>query len=141
MRFTTSCCRTNITRLSKLIFLLLPVIGLLACGAAMAQSSTYKVGRPPTAEELRTWNNLVGPKGEELPIGTGTAKEGASIFAAKCAMCHGENGKGGVPTEFGASYPALVGGVGSLNTPKPVFTPGSRMPYTTTLFDYIQRAM
>jgi mono/diheme cytochrome c family protein len=139
MRSTTSCCRMSITR-SKFAFLL-PVMVLLACGAAMAQSPAYKVGRPPTAEELRTWNNLVGPKGEELPIGSGSAVEGAPIFASKCAMCHGQDGKGGVPMEFGASYPRLVGGVGSLNTPKPVFTPGSRMPYATTLFDYIQRAM
>jgi mono/diheme cytochrome c family protein len=144
MRFTTSCCRMSITLLSKPVFLLLPVMALLACGAAMAQSSstaTSNVGRPATAEEIRTWNNLVGPKGEELPIGSGTAVEGARIFASKCQICHGPNGEGGVPMEFGATYPRLVGGVGSLNTPKPVFTPGSRMAYATTLFDYIQRAM
>jgi mono/diheme cytochrome c family protein len=139
MRSTTSWCRIRIT-LFKPSFVLLVMV-LLACGAAMAQTPTYKVGRPPTAEELRTWDNLVGPKGKELPIGSGTAREGAPIFAAKCAMCHGQNGEGGVPTEFGFTYPRLVGGVGSLNTPKPVFTPGSRMAYATTIFDYIQRAM
>ena len=139
MRSTTSWCRIRIT-LFKSSFVLLVMV-LLACGAAMAQTPTYNVGRPPTAEELRTWNNLVGPKGEGLPIGSGTAAQGAPIFASKCAMCHGQNGKGGVPTEFGFTYPALVGGVGSLNTPKPVFTPGSRMAYATTIFDYIQRAM
>ena len=138
MLLTSSICRIRITLKSKS---LLPVVALLACGTAMAQTPTYKVGRPPTAEELKTWDNLVGPRGDTLPIGSGSAKDGAPVFAAKCAMCHGKDGKGGVPSELGFTYPKLVGGVGSLNTPNPVFTPGSRMPYPTTIFDYIQRAM
>jgi mono/diheme cytochrome c family protein len=141
MRCTTPYCRIRIFR-SKSNFLL-PVMALLACGAAMAQSPspTYKVGRSPTAEELRTWDNLVGAKGKELPIGSGSAVEGAPIFAAKCAVCHGKDGQGGVPTEFGFTYPRLVGGVGTLNTPNAIKTSGSWFPYATTLFDYIQRAM
>ncbi|MBZ5697518.1 MAG: cytochrome c [Acidobacteriia bacterium] len=141
MRLTSSIYRIRITRPRSNF--LLPVVALLACGAAMAQSPTYKVGRPPTAEELHTWDNLVGAKGKELPIGSGSAVEGAPVFAAKCAMCHGKDGQGGVPVPegFGFTYARLVGGVGSLNTPKPIFTVGSRMPYATTLFDYIQRAM
>src|ERR1035437_9126193 len=65
MRLTSSICRIRITRKSNF---LLPVVALLACGTAMAQSPTYNVGRPPTAEELHTWDNLVGAKGKELPI-------------------------------------------------------------------------
>jgi mono/diheme cytochrome c family protein len=109
----------------------------------MAQTPNYKLGRPATAQELHAWDNLVGPKGEQLPIGSGTAVQGAPIFTVKCAMCHGIDGNGGVPIPngMGFQYPALVGGVGSLNTPKPVFTIGSRMAYATTIFDYIQRAM
>ena len=34
-----------------------------------------------------------------------------------------------------------MGGIGSLNTDKPVKTVGSYWPYATTLFDYIRRAM
>ena len=139
MRLTSSYCRIRII-LSRSNFLL-PVLILAGWSAALAQSPTYKVGRPPTPEELRTWDNLVGPKGLELPAGSGTAVQGAPIFAAKCSFCHGKDGQGGVSTEFGFTYPRLVGGVGSLNTPNPVFTPGSRMPYATTIFDYIQRAM
>ncbi len=139
MRLTSSICLIRITRASRNF--LLPVVALLACGTAMAQIPGYNVGRPPTAEELKTWDNLVGAKGKELPIGSGSAVEGAKVFAQKCMMCHGKDGKGGVEIEFGFTYPKLVGGVGSLNTPKPVFTVGSRMPYPTTLFDYIQRAM
>ena len=36
---------------------------------------------------------------------------------------------------------ALVGGQGTLATPKPLKTVGSYWPYATTLFDYINRAM
>jgi cytochrome c len=36
---------------------------------------------------------------------------------------------------------ALVGGIGSLATDKPVRTVGSFWPYATTLFDYVRRAM
>ena len=35
----------------------------------------------------------------------------------------------------------LVGGQGTLATPKPLKTVGSYWPYSTTLFDYINRAM
>jgi S-disulfanyl-L-cysteine oxidoreductase SoxD len=114
---------------------LLPAVVLLTCGTALAQSPTYKVGRAPTAEELRTWDNLVGPDGKELPAGKGTGQEGAAIFAARCAMCHGQDGVGNWP------YARLTGGVGTLNTPNPIKTPASNMPYATTIFDFIQRAM
>src|SRR6202049_5396583 len=59
--------------------LLLPSVALIACGAAMAQSPTYKVGRPPTEAELRAWDNVVGPEGKELPLGSGSAKEGEKV--------------------------------------------------------------
>ena len=35
----------------------------------------------------------------------------------------------------------LVGGIGTLDSKKPVKTVGSYWPYATTLFDYIRRAM
>ena len=84
--------------------LFVPAIALLACGAAMAQSPTYKVGRPPTEAELRAWDNVVGPDGKELPPGAGTAKEGAKVYAGKCSFCHGQTGTEG-------PAPRLVGGV------------------------------
>jgi cytochrome c len=56
-------------------------------------------------------------------------------------MCHGKDGQGGVPIEFGFTYSRLVGGVGTLNTPNGIKTVGSYMPYATTIWDYINRAM
>src|ERR1700687_4817637 len=89
--------------------LLVPAMALVACGAAMAQSPTYKVGRPPTEAELRAWDNVVGPDGKELPPGAGTAKDGAKVYAGKCSFCHG-------PTGIEGPAPRLVGGVDSVST-------------------------
>ena len=47
-----------------------------------------------TDEEIRAWNIDIGPAGKELPPGSGTAKEGAQIFAAKCSLCHGPTAEG-----------------------------------------------
>ena len=65
---------------------LLAVMVLFACVAAMAQSPTYKMGRTPTEAEVRAWDHAVGPDGKELPPGSGTAVEGAKIYAAKCSF-------------------------------------------------------
>jgi mono/diheme cytochrome c family protein len=125
--------KTRCTKSSK-SNLLVPVMALLACGTAMAQSPTYKVGRPPTEAELRTWDNVVGSEGKELPPGSGTAKEGAKIYATKCAFCHGKTGTEGPAWR-------LVGGTGTLSTPTPVMTAGSYWPFATTIWDYINRTM
>ena len=113
---------------------LVQVTALIACGAATAQSPTCKVGRPPTEAELRAWDNVVGPDGKELPPGTGTAKEGARVYATKCSFCHGQTGTEG-------PAPRLIGGVDSLSTHTPVLTAGSYWPFATTVWDYINRSM
>jgi cytochrome c len=121
---------------------LLPALILCACGATWAQSPTYGVGRTPTPEEIRAEDITVSPDGKNLPPGKGTAKEGAAIFAQKCAMCHGENGSGGLApmlikpeTPVKSSTPCL----------EPCIGPGDVMalhaPYATTIWDYINRAM
>jgi len=115
--------------------LLLAVVVLFACVVAMAQSPTYKLGRTPTDAEVRAWDHAVGPEGKELPPGSGTAVEGAKLFAAKCSMCHGKNAEGNFP------YARLAGGVGTLNTPTPIRSSGSYLPYATTIWDFINRAM
>src|SRR5215471_19304799 len=62
---------------------------------ARAQSPTYGLGRTPTADEIRARDITIGPTGAELPPGSGTAKEGATVYAQKCASCHGATGSGG----------------------------------------------
>jgi len=120
--------------MSKSSFLLAVTI-LFACSAAMAQGSTYKMGRAPTEAELKAWDHAVGPEGKELPAGSGSAVEGAKTFAAKCSFCHGKNAEGIFP------WPRLAGGVGTLNTPNPIRSSGSYLPYATTIWDFINRAM
>ena len=74
----------------------LVTIALLLGSPAFAQSPTYGVGRATTAEELRTLDISIGPTGEELPPGRGTAKEGAKVFEQKgCSICHGAELIGG----------------------------------------------
>ena len=94
----------------------------------------YGLGRSATEEEVRAWNIDVPPSGEGLPPGSGTVKQGAQVYRAKCARCHGATGVEG-------PYDVLVGGRDSLNTEKPLKTVGSYWPYATTLYDYINRAM
>jgi mono/diheme cytochrome c family protein len=109
---------------------------LAACTTAWAQAPNYKnIGRAPTQEEIRAWDDAIGPAGKELPPGSGTAKQGAEVFAAKCAMCHGPGGEGTTLA------PRLVGGKGTLTSPKPVLTVGSYWPFATTIFDYVRKAM
>lgn len=107
---------------------------LLATSCAFAQSKP--IGRPATQAEIQALNYTVLPTGEGLPEGHGTATQGQPVFKEKCAPCHNEKGEGKE-----GQYPALVGGVGTLATNKPLKTVGSVLPHATTLFDYIRRAM
>lgn len=102
--------------------------------AARAQSPTYHVGRPATPDEIKAIDIDVRPDGRGLLPGRGTAAQGKAVFAARCVTCHGATGKEG-PQDI------LVGGRGTLKTPKPLKTVGSYWPYATTVWDYVHRAM
>jgi cytochrome c len=105
--------------------------------ASVARGETpghYGIGRTATDAEIAGWNIDIGRNGENLPPGSGTVAHGKEIFAEQCAACHGEKGQGGVGER-------LVGGQGTIATPKPIKTVGSFWPYAPTLFDYIRRAM
>ena len=110
---------------------LVPLCGIVA----WAQTPTYNLGRTPSAEEVRAWDISVGPDGKELQPGSGTAREGAKIYAQQCAACHSPNGEG---SKLG---PRLIGGKGTLVGFLPVKTVGSYWPFATTIWDYINRAM
>ena len=108
---------------------------LLLMGVTLsAQPPSYQVGRPPTPEEVRDLGSAIAPDGTGLPEGSGTVAAGRELFAAQCARCHGPNGEGDVGAR-------LIGGQGTLATPRPIKTVGSFWPYATTLWDYINRAM
>ena len=122
--------------------LLVPMMTVGACVAALAQTPTYNRGRAASAEEIRAWDISIDPEGKGLPPGRGTAQEGAAIYARRCAVCHGPTGAEGEPPAKGRrTAPVLVGGKGTLNTPNPVRTIGSFWPVATPIWDYINRAM
>ena len=112
----------------------LSAILLAAAATLSAQSPRYGVGRPPSPEEMRNLESAIAPDGTGLPPGSGTVAAGRELFEAQCARCHGPAGDGGVGAR-------LVGGQGTLATPRPLRTVGSFWPYATTLWDYVNRAM
>jgi cytochrome c len=104
---------------------------LLLSGSAL--SAGPNLGKPIEPGDLAAWDIHVLPDGRGLPPGSGTPEQGARIYAQKCAMCHGENGKGGISA-------ALVGGapLRTIDTPKTI---ANFWPYATTVFDFIRRSM
>ena len=108
---------------------------LMASAATRAGAQDgYGIGRAATPAEIAGWNIDIGRDGSNLPAGSGSVAHGREVFAQQCAACHGEKGEGGVGDR-------LVGGQGTIATPKPIKTVGSYWPYAPTLFDYIRRAM
>jgi S-disulfanyl-L-cysteine oxidoreductase SoxD len=114
-------------------------IALAAGLAAQKPPATFGIGRAATPAEIAALDIDVGPDGAGLPPGKGTAADGATIFAARCASCHGKTGKEGpndvlVGRLAGDAFPFAQ----DARTPKTI---GSYWPYATTVFDYIRRAM
>ena len=98
------------------------------------------IGRPATTAEIRAWDIDVNWQGKGLPPGRGTYTEGASLFATRCAVCHGAHGEGQ------GTYPRLIGRDPRDGFPfgrdlKYVHTIGNYWPYATTVYDYVHRAM
>ena len=103
---------------------------------AQPQTPSYQgIGRAPSEQEIRSQDFAVGVDGTELPAGRGTAREGAPLYAQKCAACHGPELQG---SPLG---PALMGGKGTMTTARPAKTIGSYWSFATSIWDYINRAM
>jgi cytochrome c len=120
----------------------LAMIALLLETPALAQSPTYGVGRTPTPDEIRAMDISIGPTGEELPPGRGTAKEGAILFQQKgCAGCHGKAGAGAMAPALqsnkGPDVPLWERGRGTSGWMILPLT----APFATTVWDYIHRGM
>ena len=111
--------------------LLAAAIVVCASVAALAQGPTYRLGSTPSADEIKARDTAVSPGGKELPPGSGSVKEGATVYTQKCQACHGANGTG----------TRLHRGLIPLGNAKPVKIEGSLVPYATTVWDFINRAM
>jgi S-disulfanyl-L-cysteine oxidoreductase SoxD len=101
--------------------------------SAAAYAAGPNLGVPVTPEEIKAWDITVQPDGTGLPPGSGTSKQGATIYAQKCMHCHGEGAKGGVNA-------ALVGAP-PIKTIEATKTIANFWPYATTVFDFIRRSM
>ena len=120
-------------RTRKLSIAAFAVLALVGTTRAQAQGA-YGIGRTATPAEIAGWNIDIDRDGSNLPPGSGSVSHGHEVFDQQCASCHGAKGEGGLADR-------LVGGQGTIATPKPVRTVGSFWPYAPTLFDYIRRAM
>ena len=101
---------------------------ILAPGVAVAQGPTFNLGTTPTEEELQPADAAIGPDGEGLPQGQGTAKEGALTYRARgCGKCHGSTGTEG-------PGPELVG-------PQGEFDGIASYPFATMIWSYINQMM
>jgi S-disulfanyl-L-cysteine oxidoreductase SoxD len=111
--------------------LLIGTLAIVACVSAAAHAQTFGFGRTPTEAELKAVFPSAAPDGSGLPAGRGSAKEGVAVYKQKCAACHGPEGKG----------TPLHRGLIPLGNAKPVKLEESLVPYATTVWDFINRAM
>ncbi len=123
---------------------LLLVAALVATWSIMAGAqggATYKLGRAPSEHELRPWDASIRPDGEGLPAGSGTAEQGAVVYARRnCATCHGPTGaEGPAPILVGTRPPGREmshEGVGGF--------PGRGLrnwPFAPLIWSFINRSM
>jgi S-disulfanyl-L-cysteine oxidoreductase SoxD len=103
-------------------------------GSAEPAPTRFGVGRAATAAEIAALDIDVAPDGTGLPPGRGAVAEGAALYAAQCAACHGPRGEGTpVGTRLTGREPLDSTGWNR--------TIGNYWPWATSLFDYIRRAM
>jgi cytochrome c553 len=104
----------------------------LAAGSALAQSPN--LGKTISEADIRAWDIAVLPDGTNLPPGSGTAAQGAAIYAQQCALCHGENGVKPAP-----GFSPMVGlkRFETMDAPKTI----TYYEHATTIFDVVRRAM
>jgi mono/diheme cytochrome c family protein len=112
------------------------LLALVLC-AGTAFADAPNLGKPvDPASIIAAWDISINPDGAGLPAGSGTPAEGARIYAAKCATCHGQDGKGGA-----VSPTPLIGSGPITDISASMKTISNFWPYATTVFDYIRRAM
>jgi S-disulfanyl-L-cysteine oxidoreductase SoxD len=103
--------------------------------ATAVRAQTPGLGKPITESEIKGWDISILPDGTNLPPGSGTAAQGAPVFAQKCALCHGEKGAGGRSAALVGNPPLTDGGIEANKTIANFWA------NSTTLFDMIRRSM
>jgi cytochrome c len=113
--------------------LLALALGARAGEPPQAATKAPRLGRPLGEAEAARRDLDVFPDGRGLPPGRGDAAAGRALYAARCAGCHGKDGRGGTAEE-------LAGAEEPLTARTPDKTIGSYWPYATTVFDFLRRA-
>ncbi|HEX9591312.1 MAG TPA: c-type cytochrome [Bradyrhizobium sp.] len=108
------------------------LLSAMMTDASLAE--TPNLGKPIDETAIAAWDISILPDGAGLPKGSGTPAQGAVVYADKCALCHGDNGKGG-------SAAALVSDREIAGISAAQKTIKNFWPYSTTIFDFIRRAM
>ncbi len=107
--------------------------GILFFSVNFALAQSPGLGEPVSEADMAAWDINVLPDGTGLPPGSGTAGEGATVYAMHCAVCHGENGEGGVGNRLvGGDPPTAMG------TRKTI---ANHWSFATTVFDDVRRSM
>jgi S-disulfanyl-L-cysteine oxidoreductase SoxD len=117
---------------------LVPLMILAAPTAGLAQAPKFNVGTPLSQEAIKSFDFMIGPQGQQLPPGRGTAKDGAPIFAKRCEVCHGQNGERGVLRRLVLGAPGKPRQGPFLAEERDSV---AYYPYATIAWDYINRAM
>lgn len=139
------------TELARLVLLAACSFGAVgfawsADRAAPTRQALEGIGRAATPAEIRAWDIDVRPDFKGLPKGSGTVKQGQTVWEGKCASCHGTFG------ESNEVFTPLVGGttkedvktghVAALKDNSfPQRTMMMKVSTVSTLWDYIHRAM
>src|SRR5262249_26332410 len=84
----------------------LTILFCLAAGAASAD--TPHLGKPVSAVDMKAWDIDIQADGTFLPPGSGTAAQGAPLFAEKCSACHGDGGRGTDLAKHGQPAPPIL---------------------------------
>lgn len=132
-------------RSPKLIFAA-ALLGLAACGSALAASNYQGIGRTATPKEVAAWDIDVRPDFKGLPPGSGTVAAGQDVWESKCASCHGFFG------ESGEVFNPLIGGVqpddlknghvlNLVTNGHPARTTFMKVATVSTVWDFVNRAM
>jgi len=108
------------------------LLSAIMTDASLAE--TPNLGKPIDETAIAAWDISILPDGTGLPKGSGTPAQGAVVYADKCALCHGDNGKGG-------SAAALVSDREIAGISAAQKTIKNFWPYSTTIFDFVRRAM
>ncbi len=122
--------------------ILKPVITVKEVYKTQFSGKNFSLGKKASKATLKAWDTNTRPDGKGLPSGKMSVEQGAKVFSAKCATCHGDFGEGV------DRFPVLAGGIGTLTLhpktggdPGPLKTIGSYAPYIAPFFWYIQTAM